>query len=808
MRNNGRMRPRATLPTRVPRVRALIAGVAVAAGVLLAFVPGYAAPASAATAGVAATAASRDAAQTLIVPAADLRQFNPGNIMSDEVFFNPATMSEGDIDYFLRGKVSSCVSGYVCLKDFRQNTANKSADAYCNGYAGAGNESAARIIAKVAVSCGINPQVLLVTLQKEQSLVTNVWPSPFRYTAAMGHNCPDTAACDPRFAGFQNQVYGAARQFKIYAEGRYFTYYAPGKTWNILYNPTAACGSSPVYIANRATAGLYYYTPYQPNAAAIAAGYGKGDGCSAYGNRNFYQYFVDWFGSTQSSNMTIVKTASSADVFLISGGERWRIADLESFGELNAAFGPVRVIGDSAMNAFALKGNTTSVLRDASSGTMAIVQGGQMHRIPSCELVTRWGSSCANPTSVTSSLFARLPMGAEVGNYFRIRGSDRWGRFESATHATPIFNAAAAAAVSGTPRSAPYAPYISAARYASMTKSAPYYAPLTAVKSSASPKVYVTVDFDKLIWVRSWAEAVEYGVQPSSLATVSAAELSRYKEVPQALAPTIRCVGTTYFAGSGALLRANAPATLGLGVVDAGAATCAQLPAIASNGPAVAVKTASSSAVFVVENGKRRQALSWNLLVSANGGAAPAIATVQPETMNAIPVGTAIADGQTARGYSKPDLLWIDGARALWIPSEGIAKDVGIGLAHQAVPDVAIAPYTRGVTLSPWLRCAGRTYFAASGTLHPVSAQAATGFTPIELGAAACARLRLGSAAELPAVFVKSSASSVVYKVENGKLRPVSTWAALLATNGGVAPTILTVTPATLATIPPGSPIS
>ena len=35
-------------------------------------------------------------------------------------------------------------------------------------------------------------------------------------------------------------------------------------------------------------------------AAALNAGYGTGDG-SAYGNRNFFSYFTDWFGSTQST---------------------------------------------------------------------------------------------------------------------------------------------------------------------------------------------------------------------------------------------------------------------------------------------------------------------------------------------------------------------------------------------------------------------------------------------------------------------------------------------------------------------------
>jgi hypothetical protein len=235
----------------------------------------------------------------MIVKSADLSRFQPGNIMSDAVFFNATSMTSQHIQDFLNDKVSRCQSGYVCLKDFRQDTATIAPGTYCNGYAGAANESAATVVYKVAASCGINPQVLLVTLQKEQGLITHTWPSDWRYTIAMGQGCPDTADCDTRYYGFQNQVYGAARQFKIYAEGKYFTYYAPGSTWNILYNPDRGCGTAPVTVQNTATAGLYYYTPYQPNAAAIRAGYGEGDGCSSYGNRNFYQYFTDWFGSTQ-----------------------------------------------------------------------------------------------------------------------------------------------------------------------------------------------------------------------------------------------------------------------------------------------------------------------------------------------------------------------------------------------------------------------------------------------------------------------------------------------------------------------------
>ena len=271
-----------------------------ALALVMALIVGMLTPVAAASAAPPAQAA---VAESGIVPAADLSQFQPGNIVSDAVFFYKDSMNEAHIQAFLESKVPSCQSGYSCLKDWYDTSRTTTADAMCGAYAGGVRERASRIIYKVAQACGINPQVILVTLQKEQGLVTHVWPSDWRYTIAMGQGCPDTAACDTRYYGFFNQVYGAAWQLKRYANppgtSQYFTWYAPGKTWNVRWHPNAACGSSPVYIQNQATSNLYYYTPYQPNAAALRAGYGTGDGCSSYGNRNFFNYFTDWFGSTQ-----------------------------------------------------------------------------------------------------------------------------------------------------------------------------------------------------------------------------------------------------------------------------------------------------------------------------------------------------------------------------------------------------------------------------------------------------------------------------------------------------------------------------
>ncbi|OCG73912.1 hypothetical protein [Microbacterium sediminis] len=248
--------------------------------------------------------------------------FKAGNIISDAKMFASGTMSAAQIQSFLNGKVPKCQSGYVCLKDYKQNTATKAASRWCPGtYQGAQAESAATIISKAARACGVNEQVLLVMLQKEQGLVTHVWPSDWRYTIAMGYACPDNAACDATYYGFQNQIYMAASQLKRYTLDSWFNWYPVGKTSNVRWHPNASCGSGPVLIENKATAALYYYTPYQPNAAALRAGYGTGDSCSAYGNRNFYNYFTDWFGSTQvPSGSSPVGAVDS--ITLIPGGVR------------------------------------------------------------------------------------------------------------------------------------------------------------------------------------------------------------------------------------------------------------------------------------------------------------------------------------------------------------------------------------------------------------------------------------------------------------------------------------------------------
>ena len=225
--------------------------------------------------------------------------FVPGLIISDSVFFDSGSLGAADIQTFLNAQGANCVSNAsaACLKNYTETTTTRAADAYCAGYVGMPNESAATIVARVAASCGINPKVLLVTLEKEQGLITTTAPTPGKLRVAMGYGCPDTAACNTLYYGFFNQVYSAARQFQIYTKKPTLWNYQAGRNNNIQFNPNAACGSTPVFIQNQATANLYIYTPYQPNSAALANLTGLGDACSSYGNRNFWRLYNNWFGS-------------------------------------------------------------------------------------------------------------------------------------------------------------------------------------------------------------------------------------------------------------------------------------------------------------------------------------------------------------------------------------------------------------------------------------------------------------------------------------------------------------------------------
>jgi len=250
--------------------------------------------------------------------------FNPGIIITDSLFYDSGAMSETEIQSFLNAKIGTCTNGN-CLNVLSTTVASRppvtssnTGNLVCTAFEG-GTLSAAAIIYRAQVACGISAKVLLVTLQKEQSLVTSSAPSQSRLDRAMGMACPDTAPCAEYALGFGNQLYEGAKQLNFYKAGRFAK--QPG-SHAIGFHPNSACGSSVVNVQNYATAALYNYTPYQPNAASLANIGGVGDSCSSYGNRNFFVYYNNWFGPTDGLSGASPDTGTQV-IVRDSAGKLW-----------------------------------------------------------------------------------------------------------------------------------------------------------------------------------------------------------------------------------------------------------------------------------------------------------------------------------------------------------------------------------------------------------------------------------------------------------------------------------------------------
>src|SRR6476659_923229 len=109
--------------------------------------------------------------------------FDPGNIIADNEFYNATAMTEAQIRDFIAQRGAAC-TGSNCLRSIRVDMADEPSYAYCAAVTGGTGLDSAAVIARVSVACGVNPRVMLVTLQKESRLLNRTDPTPSSYAAA------------------------------------------------------------------------------------------------------------------------------------------------------------------------------------------------------------------------------------------------------------------------------------------------------------------------------------------------------------------------------------------------------------------------------------------------------------------------------------------------------------------------------------------------------------------------------------------------------------------------------------------------
>ena len=182
--------------------------------------------------------------------------FSPSAIIADEVFRNADAMSLAQVQSFLAAQPGE-------LASYRGSD-----------HAGV-SKSAAEMIVDAARAWRISPKVILVTLQKEQSLLTmrndpsqmfdgstTKWQHAMDW--ATGCGATDSGRISKYF-GFGNQIWYGAKSLDTGARG-----FVAGKQLNI--------DGAVITPANSATASLYRYTPHM------------------HGNTNFWMLYWRYFG--------------------------------------------------------------------------------------------------------------------------------------------------------------------------------------------------------------------------------------------------------------------------------------------------------------------------------------------------------------------------------------------------------------------------------------------------------------------------------------------------------------------------------
>ncbi len=317
---------------------------------------------------------------TLVVSGASLAQpaaaasFVPGNIISDTDFIDYTSLSLDGVQQFL-DRQPGTLSGYTTT-------------------AFGVEKRAAQIIYDAAVYYRISPKVILVTLQKEQSLLTDPDPTSDQYDWATGYGvCDSCSKDDPRlqqFRGFFNQVNWTARRFRQYID--------TAGAWHFIVGGTYIIDGQTVIIENQATVNLYTYTPH------------------LHGNQNFWRLWNQWFAKTYPDG-TVLRQEGSGGVWLIQDGVKrpfWSRAAFVSRYSPNQ----VIVVSRNELDAYGtgkpIKFAEYSLLQ-TPEGTRYLLSGDQKRLIESDEVFRNIGFNPEEVIAVAADELAGYADGDPVG---------------------------------------------------------------------------------------------------------------------------------------------------------------------------------------------------------------------------------------------------------------------------------------------------------------------------------------------------------------------------------------------------------
>ena len=302
------------------------------------------------------------------------RNFDPNYLIDDIEFVNSEGLSANAINRFLN------------LQTGRLATyATRDIDGL--------DRNASDIIWRAATLYQINPKVLIVMMQKEQSLVEDPDPSSEQLDWAMGFAvCDSCSKNDPaiqKFKGFAVQVDRAAARLRYYLDNPEEFSIQPLQPYNI--------DGQTITPVNQASAGLYIYTPHLP------------------GNENFWNIWNRYF-SRYYPDGSLLRNGSNDEVWLISSGMRRGFAYLST---LRADYDMRKIIDVAPADleqydiGSSIKFPAYSLLR-SPGGTVYLLVNNTRRGIPSREDFRRLGFNPDEIIDVSWNELAAIPEAAAL----------------------------------------------------------------------------------------------------------------------------------------------------------------------------------------------------------------------------------------------------------------------------------------------------------------------------------------------------------------------------------------------------------
>jgi hypothetical protein len=254
---------------------------------------------------------------------------------------------------------------------------------------------AADIIINASLKNSISPRFLLALIQREQSLVTDSFPTNGQLDWAAGFGvCDSCSKNDPALAkdkGFAVQIESAAASFRYYLDGG-------NKSSGLRQcNVATVIDGIPVTPATDATAALYNYTPH------------------VLAQINFWNIWQKYF-VRRYPNGSILTTKELSDYWYIFNGERRR---LSSPAVLYSRFNPDKVVNVSANDILAypigpeIKFANYSLLQ-SPGGTVYLIVDDEKRGFASADVFRKLGFNRSEVDKASSDDLAAYRDGAPI----------------------------------------------------------------------------------------------------------------------------------------------------------------------------------------------------------------------------------------------------------------------------------------------------------------------------------------------------------------------------------------------------------